>query len=210
MFTGIIEAISPVHNITHSGDKIHVQIKRPDAFSTIKTGDSIACNGICLTITSFDAISFTVEIMNETKRKTNALDWSIGTLLNLERALMLGARLDGHWVQGHVDCTMALSETSMKKGTPYFYFRFLPEHRALLVAQGSIAINGVSLTLAELSEQRFAVALIGHTLGLTNLSKLKTGNKVNIEFDILGKYIQRLHAKSSSNLTEEWLNEQGF
>lgn len=208
MFTGIIEAIKPIVAVNHKSGKTHLSIARPESFTDIKNSSSIACNGICLTVTDFDKDSFTVEIMQETLQKTTASSWKKGDLLNLERALAIGDRLDGHWVQGHIDTTAALLEIKTKVETLYLSFALPSQDQALVVPQGSIAINGVSLTIADLKADRFTVALIGHTITNTNLSKLSTGSKVNLEFDILGKYLAR--QKELKPLKMESLYEQGF
>lgn len=208
MFTGIIEAVMPVKAIRTAGGKALVQIARPQIFQDIKASSSISVNGICLTVTAFDQDSFTVEIMHETLQKTTAAKWLTGYKVNLERALQVGGRLDGHWVQGHVDTTIALLQTKTINSTLYLSFALPARDKTLVVAQGSIAINGVSLTIAELKADRFSVALIGHTIGNTNLAELELGNKVNLEFDILGKYI--LRSKQQTSLNEEFLHEHGF
>lgn len=208
MFTGIIEAVKAVKSIRTVSGKTNVTITRPDNFSDLKVSSSIACNGICLTVIELDKESFTVEIMNETMKKTNAGKWKNGELINLERALQIGNRLDGHWVQGHVDTTTPLLETKTINSTLYLSFALPSGDKALLVKQGSIAINGVSLTVSELKAERFTVAIIGHTIANTNLSKLALGSYANLEYDILGKYI--LHQKDRHSLDLEYLNEQGF
>ncbi|MFO7660596.1 MAG: riboflavin synthase [Candidatus Cloacimonadaceae bacterium] len=208
MFTGIIEAFEPVKTINKSSGKTLLTISRPQIFTDLKAGGSIACNGICLTVTEFDNASFTVEIMNETMQKTTANKWLSGEKLNLERALQVGSRLDGHWVQGHIDTTSALLETKTVNSTLYLTFALPAQDKALVVPQGSIAVNGVSLTIAELKENRFSVALIGHTLENTNLKQLSLGSKVNLEYDVIGKYI--LRNKQQTFLNQEFLHENGF
>ena len=193
MFTGIIEATSTVIRANEARGVKQVEIKRPKSFTDLKTGDSIACDGICLTVVAFGMESFKVEIMRETVKKTTAAHWNTNTLLNLERALQLGGRLDGHWLQGHVDTTARLLQTRTEGSTLYLRYELDPGDAHLVVPQGSIAINGVSLTLASVEANSFSVALISHTLDNTNLSKLPLGAEVNLEYDILGKYIARLH-----------------
>lgn len=208
MFTGIIEATSRIRSILASDGKKIITIERPMLFEDIKTGSSIACDGICLTVLSFDPGTFTVEVMQETLRKSTANSWRAGTLLNLERAMMPGGRLDGHWVQGHIDRSAKVLEHSRKGSTDYLRFRLEREDQTLVVPQGSIAVNGTSLTISELDSSSLSVALIGHTLENTNLKILKTGDVVNLEFDVLAKYIKRLY--EGKKLSGEWLNEQGF
>jgi len=208
MFTGIIEAIKPVKSIVQKSGKTNITITRPEAFTDIKTGSSIACNGICLTVIEFNKDSLTVEVMYETIQKTTAGSWKTGELINLERALAIGSRLDGHWVQGHIDTTATLLETKTVNSTLYLAFALSSRDKDLVVPQGSITINGVSLTISELKSDRFSVSLIGHTIANTNLSKLNIGNKVNLEYDILGKYLLRQKEQNTLNL--ENLYEQGF
>jgi riboflavin synthase len=149
-----------------------------------------------------------VEIMNETMQKTTAGKWQNGETINLERALQVGSRLDGHWVQGHVDTITPLLETRTINSTLYLTFALPSQDKLLLVPQGSIAVNGVSLTISELKTDRFTVALIGHTISNTNLSKLTTGSKVNLEYDILGKYLLRKNEQNTVSM--EFLNEHGI
>ncbi len=208
MFTGIIESVSPIIGIRSSGSKRYLKLKRPELFSQIKEGSSIACDGICLTVISLDANSFEVELMAETLKKSTAINWQIGSKLNLERALRVGDRLDGHWVQGHVDGILKIKQIKKKEHTPYLHFSYPKQDSSLLVPQGSICLNGVSLTLAELTDSSFAVALIGHTWQNSNLSLLAVGSYVNVEYDILGKYM--LRQDKLPKISKEWLNDQGF
>jgi len=208
MFTGIIESVQKLAGIRQEAGKTKITIARPEIFKDIKNGSSICCDGICLTVTEFDTTSFTVEIMNETMKKTSAGKWKTGDEINLERALQIGGRLDGHWVQGHVDSTSPMLITRTENSTLYLTFALSSEYESLVVPQGSISINGVSLTISGLKPDRFTVALIGHTIDNTNLPKLSIGNKVNLEFDVLGKYI--LRKKQQTSLNEEFLHEHGF
>lgn len=189
MFTGIIEATENIISIQHFGRKKLISISKPAIFSDIEIGSSIACDGICLTIVKLDNRTFTVEIMNETIQKTTAKNWSINKLLNLERALTITSRLNGHFVQGHIDRELRLISHLIIEGTSYLRFEFPFRKKELIVPQGSIALNGVSLTIAEIRNEYFSVAIIGHTLEHTNLNTIKPGEMVNVEFDIIGKYI---------------------
>lgn len=181
-------------------------ISRPSGFDDLKYSSSVACNGICLTVVELSTQSFTVQVMNETAKKTTASLWQTGDKINLERALKLGDRLDGHWVQGHVDRTATLLERTTIRDALYLKLELPASDRALMIPQGSIAINGVSLTVAELSSGWFKVALIGHTIDNSNLSQLRVQTKVNLEYDVLGKYI----LGSKGSISKEWLHEQGF
>ena len=208
MFTGIIEAVVPILAVREGSGRRHIKLSRPQAFDDLRAGASIACDGICLTVLGFDQSSFEVEVMAETLKKTIAAGWRNGTLINLERALRLGDRLDGHLVQGHIDRVLTLNSTRNQSDTLYLYFHYPREDAALLVAQGSVCLNGVSLTIAELKTDSFAVALISHTRQNSNLPALKPGSRVNVEYDVLGKYI--LRSSNPLKLSEEWLREQGY
>ncbi|HRY83695.1 MAG TPA: riboflavin synthase [Candidatus Cloacimonadota bacterium] len=208
MFTGIIEAIGTVQSRSKHGDQTIVRISRPESFDDLKPGSSIACDGICLTVLDFDPASFTVQIMNETVNKSTAGSWINGYKVNLERALKLGARLDGHWVQGHIDRKASLLEASKLKDALYLKIELNSADKALIVPQGSVTVNGVSLTVAELGSGWFKVALIGHTLEHSNLSLSRSGTLLNLEFDILGKYL--LNLKNNTGISREWLYEKGF
>lgn len=191
MFTGIVEAQAKLISLSHQSGKKLLRIARPLSFDDLKIGSSVACDGICLTVLEFDTSSFNVQIMNETIQKSTAKNWLPGQILNLERALQFGSRLDGHWLQGHVDRELRLISHQKMNNTDYLRFEVINADRALMVAQGSIALNGVSLTISELRGDSFSVALIGHTIENSNLSNLKPGDRVNVEYDILGKYMLR-------------------
>lgn len=189
MFTGIIEATAKISAIkTDQGNKL-LSIARPDSFDDIKIGSSIACNGICLTVLDLNAQSFTVQIMHETLNRSSAANWKTGEILNLERALKLGDRLDGHWVMGHVDRCVKFLRKELRASTAYYNFQLPPQDRKYMIPQGSICIDGTSLTIAELHSRDFAVALISHTEQHTRITILKPGALVNLEYDALGKYI---------------------
>ena len=189
MFTGIVEATAKILSLSPKSGKTLLRIAKPALFNDLKLGCSIACDGICLTVLEFDNSSFSVEIMHETKEKSTAKTWQINRLLNLERALKLGDRLDGHWVQGHVDRSLRVISRPHIGSTDYLHLELLHADRNLMVPQGSVTINGISLTIADLHSGYFSVALISHTLTETNLWAVKPGDRVNVEYDILGKYI---------------------
>lgn len=204
VFTGIIEAVSTLLTYREGRGRRYLKIKRPGNFDDLKEGSSIACDGICLTVLGFDQSSFEVEVMAETLKKTSAQSWQSGYGINLERALRLGSRLDGHWVQGHIDRVLKLGQTRKVSDTIYLNFQYPREDAPLLVAQGSVCLNGVSLTVAELSADSFAVALISHTLQNSNLTTMNPGAAVNVEYDVLGKYV--LRKSGSSKISEKWLH----
>ncbi len=210
MFTGIVEETGTIQRIENKGAKRFFTIGCKVVNTGVKLGDSISCDGACLTVIRFDSSSITVEAMQETLSKTTAGDWRQGRVLNLERAMMSGGRFDGHIVQGHVDCHVRVLSSETQRDTRYLEIMLPSEYSKLVVPQGSIAINGVSLTIAKLNASSVTVALIGHTLEMTNLRLLKTGDSVNVEYDILGKYIARYFDRQSTGITEEWLIEKGF
>lgn len=190
MFTGIIESLGTVELIERDTDNIHFTI-RCDFTDTLILGQSIAHNGVCLTVVNILDGAYTVTAIDETLRKTDLGTWKKGDLVNLERAMKIGDRLDGHIVQGHVDKTLTCTHTSKQEGSWIFTFDLDDHDDTLIVPKGSICINGVSLTVAETKEHRFSVAIIPYTFEHTNFQNLKQGMKVNIEFDILGKYAAR-------------------
>ncbi len=196
MFTGIVETTSRVMRTLNSSGLKAITIELPKSFNDLKKGSSIACDGICLTVTQLNTDSFNVEIMQETVQKTTAGNWNKGTILNLERALKLEDHLDGHLVLGHIDRTTTLLEKKTISATTYLRFSLDSRDRELVVKQGSVALNGVSLTVAELNSSSFTVALISYTLETTNLRYLSPGANVNLEYDIIGKYIQNLYHSS--------------
>lgn len=216
MFTGIIEEVGTISKIVNKGGKKEFIIRCSLINNSLKIGDSVASNGICLTVTKFDNQQITIEAMNETIAKTNIKNWSNLTKINLERAMTMGGRLDGHIVQGHVDTVLNVVSLNKIGDTLYIELNLPDEYKKLVIPQGSVALNGVSLTVAKLTEDSFSVALISLTEELTNLNKLKVNDEVNVEFDVLGKYVQRFlnisnkNNKPKSKITQEWLIENGF
>ncbi|HPY96774.1 MAG TPA: riboflavin synthase [Candidatus Cloacimonadota bacterium] len=208
MFTGIIADNSPIMKITPKGGKREFVIKTNLMQDSLKIGDSIACNGICLTVIQFNSESITLEAMNETLFKSTAGNWKIKQNIHLERAMLLSDRLDGHIVQGHIDCTSRLIHKRLIKDTSYLEFYLEEQYRNLVVAQGSIAIDGVSLTVSDKKSESFEVSLISHTLAKTHFGSLVVGDYVNLEFDIIGKYVVNMFSKTKMN--EQWLKEKGF
>ena len=190
MFTGIVEEIGQVTNLEWIKGNLALDIQC-SFIEELKVDQSIAHNGVCLTVVSMDEHSFRVEAIAETLRKSNLSDLRIGTLINLERCLKLGDRLDGHLVQGHVDTTGRCSEIKSEDGSWIFKFEIDKEFNTLLVSKGSVCVNGVSLTVADAGETDFSVAIIPYTYEHTNFNKLMVEDKVNIEFDIIGKYMQK-------------------
>ena len=190
MFTGIIEATGQVSKIQKEGSNIHFTIISPIS-EELKIDQSVSHNGVCLTVVSLAPSSHTVTAVEETLLRTNLGDVLLGTAINLERAMLANARLDGHIVQGHVDTTGICTKIERLDGSWYYSFKYHPTPEHLLVDKGSVCVNGVSLTVVNPLEDIFSVAIIPYTHEHTNFKNLKEGDKVNLEFDVIGKYIAR-------------------
>ena len=210
MFTGIVEEVGKLSRLKSSGELRYITIDCRNIQDGLILGASICCNGICLTVNNFDDKSITVAAMPETIKKTNAASWHVGTLINLERALTLQSRLDGHLVQGHVDTVAKVKRLDLRNNTAYLNILLPREFSHLVVKQGSIAVDGVSLTASSLEESFFTVSLVEYTLQHTSLKTLKAGDKVNLEFDIIGKYIMRKIDAKEKSLSEKKLHEMGY
>lgn len=192
MFTGIIESLGEIKDIITEGDNIHFVVESPIARESY-IDQSISHNGVCLTVVDIKGDRYTVTAIKETLDVTNLKDWTIGTLVNLERSMKPDMRLDGHFVQGHVDTLIQCTKVEVLDGSWYFSFEISPSDKHLLVNKGSVSINGTSLTVIMPDHESliFKVAIIPYTYEHTNFKTLKEGGSVNIEFDILGKYIAR-------------------
>lgn len=190
MFTGIVEEIAQIIDITGEEANLTFTLKCPLA-ATFKIDQSIAHNGCCLTVIAVDAKleTYQVTAIQETLNKTNLGSWGKGDLINLERSMLHNGRLDGHIVQGHVDAIAICSEIQNQSGS--WKFTFTHSSDQLTVEKGSIAVNGVSLTVVDSKPKEFSVCIIPYTYAHTNFNVLKPGSAVNIEFDILGKYVQQ-------------------
>ena len=190
MFTGIIEALGTVTTIKKDRSNVHFTIESPIS-GELKIDQSVSHNGACLTVVGLGNSNHRVTAVEETLRRTNLGQWTAGTLVNLERCLPMGGRLDGHIVQGHVDAVAQCVEVTETGGSWRFTFRYQPTPEHLLVDKGSVCLNGVSLTVVNPHDDLFSVAIIPYTWEHTNFKTLRPGDPVNIEFDILGKYISR-------------------
>lgn len=191
MFTGIIESTATVADIKKEGTNYHFTINSSITHE-LKIDQSVAHNGVCLTVVKIEGDTYTVTAVAETINKTNLGDWHTGDIVNLERALKAGDRLDGHFVQGHVDTIGTCIEKQTLDGSWLYRFRFPDSFAALIIEKGSICINGVSLTIFNVGRDEFTVTIIPYTFDHTNFSQLKEGDRVNLEFDVLGKYAQRM------------------
>lgn len=193
MFTGIIETLGIVKEIQKDGDNLHLAITS-DITKELKIDQSVAHNGVCLTVVAIDNNDYTVTAIKETIDKTTLGDWQVGDLVNLERAMKLGDRLDGHIVQGHVDQTGVCKSVTEANGSWYFSFEYDSKLNNITIEKGSITVNGVSLTVVNSQPNGFSVAIIPYTFEHTNFKTFKVGSKINLEFDVVGKYVARLHA----------------
>lgn len=196
MFTGIVEDLGQVVQIEADGDNVHFTIKA--AFTPeLKIDQSIAHNGACLTVVAMSDENYTVTAIQETLDRTNLGSVKEGAPVNLERCMIAGARLDGHMVQGHVDQTGVCEKIEELDGSWKFHFSYSPSETEMTVQKGSITINGVSLTVVDSVENQFSVAIIPYTYEHTTFKALKVGDVVNLEFDIIGKYVARILALRS-------------
>lgn len=189
MFTGIIEALGTVEDIRKEGENVHFTLSGPFTHA-LKIDQSVAHNGCCLTVVSLDGDRYVVTAIQETLKKTNLGAWQIGTKVNLERCMQMNGRLDGHIVQGHVDTTAVCTQIEDQDGSWKFSFRY--ESEDLTVEKGSVTVNGTSLTVVDSKDQEFSVCIIPFTLEHTNFHTLKVGDRVNLEFDIIGKYVAKI------------------
>lgn len=190
MFTGIIESMGEVKEVIPQGSNLQFWINSPIS-DQLRVDQSLSHNGVCLTIDQKRDGMHRVTAIEETLKKTNLSDWKPGSLINLERALKMGDRLDGHLVQGHVDCLSTCKGRWVKEGSWEFEFNIAGKFAPLMIEKGSVAINGISLTCFKVKRKSFRVAIIPYTFEHTNLSEIHIGDKVNIEFDMAGKYINR-------------------
>ena len=193
MFSGIIESIGRVEDIKKEGTNVHFQISSPFT-SELKIDQSVAHNGACLTVVQIAGNAYTVTAIDETLKKTNLGELKIGSAVNLERCIQLGDRIDGHMVQGHVDTTAKCIERHDRDGSWEFVFEYATNPEHVTVPKGSVTINGVSLTVVRSERNIFSVAIIPYTYEHTNFHALQVGDSVNIEFDIIGKYVARYMA----------------
>ncbi len=190
MFTGIIECMATVTDIVQEGSNVHLWLSGP-VTRELRVDQSVAHNGVCLTVVAINDEEYRVTAVAETIAKTNLGQWRTGDTINLERSLRVGDRLDGHFVQGHVDATAVCIEKQTLEGSWLFRFRFPNEFAALVIEKGSACINGVSLTVFNVGDDELTVTIIPYTYHNTNFHAIGEGSVVNMEFDVLGKYLLR-------------------
>ena len=192
MFTGIIETLGIIKEIKKEKENLHIKVVS-SITNELKIDQSVAHNGICLTVVAIENDIFTVTAIKETIKKTNIASWKENDIINLERAMKLGDRLDGHIVQGHVDQIGICKNIKEANGSWYFTFTYDKSEQNITIEKGSITINGTSLTVVDSKENEFSVAIIPYTFENTNFKNLKEGTMVNLEFDVIGKYVKRIH-----------------
>ena len=190
MFTGIVEEVGVITQKKISPDGANITIKAKNIFNDLKVNDSISCSGICLTVINVDQNEFKVQLVEETLNRTNAKNWDKGTRINLERSLLPSTRLGGHFVQGHIDDVVRITDIIPNKDSAIWQFSIPKDLNEYIVQKGSICLDGISLTVADKNENYFSVALIPHTLSVTTWSNKNIDDSVNIEVDIMAKYIK--------------------
>ena len=208
MFTGIVEECGTVLGVLKNGVSGSLQIQASTVLEGTKTGDSIAVNGVCLTVTKLTKSSFTADVMAETFRRTNLGSLGKNSRVNLERAMAANGRFGGHIVSGHIDGTGVISRIKEEGNAVWIYISAPQSILNLIVEKGSVAVDGISLTVAAVSDKEFAVSVIPHTRENTALSGKKTGAVVNLENDIIGKYVQKLTGTAQINESSETQSER--
>ena len=213
MFTGIIEAVRPIESLRVAREGGEIVVDLGDLAEGVRVGDSVALSGCCLTVTSLRGPKASFDVSGETLSRSTLGEKRAGAMVNVERALRVGDRLGGHFVQGHVDGVGVVTRKDVRPGEWTVEFSVPEELLSTIVHKGSVAVDGVSLTLAELGERSCAVALIPHTIEQTTLKDIAVGDRVNIETDVLGKYVARLLGlapPADSGLSLDFLAEHGF
>lgn len=211
MFTGIIEEKGKIKRISRSGNFSVLTVGGKDIFTDLAIGDSVAVNGVCLTVTGISAETFTADVMHETLNRSSLGDLSVGSNVNLERAMPANGRFGGHIVSGHIDGTGRIIRTRDDGIAVWYTIAAESEILKYIVIKGSVAIDGISLTVADRETDRFSVSVIPHTAKVTILGEKSPGDIVNLEVDIIGKYVEQLMKKETTGgLTEEFLRENGF
>jgi riboflavin synthase len=217
MFTGIIEEIGSISNIKQTGESIIMTIDAKKILEDVQLGDSIAVNGVCLTVTSFSEKQFTVDVMPETVKATSLRALKRGSKVNLERAMAAGGRFGGHFVSGHADGLGVIKSKKPVDNAVYYEIEVSSDILQFIIYKGSVTVDGTSLTVFGLSENSFTISLIPHTTSETIIGLKGTGDIVNIECDMLGKYIDHFLSKRfngsqnrKSTITSQFLEENGF
>ncbi|MDQ0205838.1 riboflavin synthase [Alkalicoccobacillus murimartini] len=211
MFTGIIEEVGTIKQIKESGEAIVMTIAADKILSDVQEGDSISVNGVCLTVTSFTASSFIVDLMPETVRATSLQSLQTDSKVNLERAMHAQGRFGGHFVSGHVDGLGSIISKRPDQNAIYYTIQVSKELRRYMINKGSVAVDGTSLTIFGVDENSFTISIIPHTIDQTIIGGKTIGDKVNIECDLVGKYIEQfIQNPQQESITEGFLAEHGF
>jgi len=217
MFTGLIEEVGEITSVTRKGNSAQITVKAGKILKDTKIGDSISTNGVCLTVTEKTSNTFTVDVMPETMNRSNLKNFKYGSKVNLERALRVGDRLDGHMVSGHVDGLGKIANYLKEDNAVWITVEADKSLLKYIIEKGSIAIDGTSLTVAYVDDRSFKVSIIPHTGEATTLLDKKIGDEVNLECDMVGKYLEKFMKfeedkpeESNSNLNEDFLRQNGF
>ena len=214
MFTGIIEEVGTVSRVQHSGNASFIEIQAKKVLEDVHLGDSIAVNGVCLTVTHFGGGVFRADVMNETLNRSSLGSLTNGSPVNLERAMAANGRFGGHIVSGHIDGTGIITDIKNDGIAVWYTVSAAPELLRYIVEKGSIAIDGISLTVAKVTDTSFSVSIIPHTAAQTIISTKKTGDTVNLENDIIAKYAEKLmkpaETPKTGGITMDFLAKNGF
>ena len=216
MFTGIVEEMGKIVRVEKGAKSSRLTVSGDKIFSDLKLGDSVATNGVCLTVTSFSKGIFTADVMNETLKQSNLGELRQGSMVNLERAMIANGRFGGHIVSGHIDGTGVITKIEQDDIAVWYTIRADRKIMKYIIEKGSVAIDGISLTIAKVTDNDFSVSLIPHTAKETVLGYKKTGDTVNLENDVVGKYIEHFLSfkeepeTKSSGITKEFLLKAGF
>lgn len=214
MFTGIIEEVGKVCRVQRSGSSSFIEIQAKKVLEDVHLGDSIAVNGVCLTVTHFDGSVFRADVMNETLSRSSLGSLTAGSPVNLERAMAANGRFGGHIVSGHIDGTGSITDIRNDGIAVWYTVGAAPELLRYIVEKGSVAIDGISLTVAKVTDTSFSVSIIPHTAAETILGTKKVGDTVNLENDIIGKYVEKLmkpaESPKTSGITMDFLAKNGY
>lgn len=211
MFTGIVEETGIIHSLRRGAHSMALAIQARTVLSDLKIGDSVAVNGVCLTVTEKSASGFTADVMHETLNRSTLSALTPGKRVNLERAMAADGRFGGHIVSGHIDGTGVIANVRRDDNAVWYTVSAPPELLRYIVEKGSIAIDGISLTVASVDARQFSVSVIPHTAASTTLSEKRPGDRVNLENDIIGKYVEKLlRPQESQGITMDLLAQYGF
>ncbi len=212
MFTGIIEEIGKIQAVRKGAESSSISVQAKKIMEDVRIGDSVAVNGVCLTVTAFSQGGFTADVMHETFNRSSLGSLPTGSPVNLERAMPANGRFGGHIVSGHIDGTGTVSAIQEDDNAVWYTIKTTPGILRYIIEKGSVSIDGISLTVAAVERDRFSVSIIPHTASITTLSNRRIGDTVNLENDCIGKYVERLMGihQSKNNITADFLTKYGF